>query len=176
MTITNRALSPRTDIAVELRALQDLTAGELRARYLDVFGAPSASHNKQYLYKRIAYRLQEILEGRTLSPQARATARELAQSAGARVRPPSGALAQIEAPAARPRGAPPSTRPRDTRLPAAGTVLVRMHEGTEHRVLVGERDFECAGKRYPSLSAVARAITGTPWNGYAFFGLTGSSR
>ena len=57
-------------------------------------------------------------------------------------------------------------------VPVAGTELIRIYDGIEHRVLVrSDGEFEYAGKRYPSLSMVARIITGTRWSGPAFFGL-----
>ena len=62
-------------------------------------------------------------------------------------------------------------RERDPRLPAVGTVLEREHDGTIHKVKVTAVGFEYRRQTYPSLSAVAKAITGTTWNGYGFFGL-----
>lgn len=55
----------------------------------------------------------------------------------------------------------------------AGAVLVRAWRGVEHRVLVLDQGFEHRGKRYQSLSEVARAIAGTRWSGPRFFGLEG---
>ena len=52
-----------------------------------------------------------------------------------------------------------------------GTQVVREYQGVEYRVTVLEDGFEYAGKPYRSLSAIARAITGTRWNGLVFFGL-----
>ncbi len=55
--------------------------------------------------------------------------------------------------------------------PLAGTRLVREHDGVEHVVTVLVDGFEWEGRPYWSLSAIARAITGTRWNGWTFFGL-----
>ena len=55
--------------------------------------------------------------------------------------------------------------------PIAGTRLIREYQGVEHCVTVREEDFEYQGRPYKSLSAIARAITGTRWNGLLFFGL-----
>lgn len=55
--------------------------------------------------------------------------------------------------------------------PIAGTRLIREYQGVEHCVTVRDEDFEYQGRPYKSLSAVARAITGTRWNGWTFFGL-----
>lgn len=63
-------------------------------------------------------------------------------------------------------------KPRDPRLPEPGEVLVKKHKGVEHEVRVLDDGFEYQGERYSSLSKIARAITGTTWNGYLFFGLT----
>ena len=60
-------------------------------------------------------------------------------------------------------------RPRDERLPPAGVVLTREHEGKTHRVEVLEEGFKYGGKTYGSLSTVAGTITGTIWNGFVFF-------
>jgi Protein of unknown function (DUF2924) len=53
----------------------------------------------------------------------------------------------------------------------AGSILVREWRGVEHRVLILDQGFEHRDKRYKSLTAVARAITGTKWSGPRFFGL-----
>jgi hypothetical protein len=52
-----------------------------------------------------------------------------------------------------------------------GTILVREHGGVAHRVRVLAEGYAWNDRTYPSLSAVAKAITGTSWNGYVFFGL-----
>jgi hypothetical protein len=55
--------------------------------------------------------------------------------------------------------------------PLAGTRLIREWQGVEHCVTVRDHDFEYHGRPFKSLSAIARAITGTRWNGWIFFGL-----
>ena len=55
--------------------------------------------------------------------------------------------------------------------PVSGTRLIREWKGTEHLVTVRDADFEYQGRPFKSLSAVARTITGTRWNGLVFFGL-----
>ena len=155
------------DVAVKLAALNAMTVTELRDKYENVFGEPTRSHNKDYLRKKIAWRVQEIAES-GLSERARARIDELAV----------GAPDQWRAPA-RPRMAAngrAGDAPRDSRLPAAGTMLSRTYKGDEHQVKVLENGFEYRGTRYPSLSKIAREITGTNWNGFAFFGLQGRSR
>ena len=60
--------------------------------------------------------------------------------------------------------------------PIAGTRLIREWQGKEHCVTVRRDDFEYQGRPYKSLSAVARHITGTNWNGLVFFGLKNQGR
>ena len=59
----------------------------------------------------------------------------------------------------------------DPRNPVVGTRLIREWNGVEHTITVLRDGFEWQGRPYKSLSAIARAITGTRWNGYRFFGL-----
>ena len=56
-----------------------------------------------------------------------------------------------------------------------GTVMVREHQGSLHEVMVVSGGFSWQDNTYPSLSTIARAITGTSWNGPRFFGLRGRS-
>jgi Protein of unknown function (DUF2924) len=58
--------------------------------------------------------------------------------------------------------------------PIAGTRLIREWRSVEHCVTVRQEDFEYQGRPYKSLSAIARQITGTRWNGLVFFGLKSS--
>jgi hypothetical protein len=64
----------------------------------------------------------------------------------------------------------------DPRNPVVGTKLIRAWNGVAHTVTVLREGFDWEGRRYKSLSAVARAITGTRWNGYRFFGLRAATR
>jgi len=150
--------------------LEGMTAAALRERYAEVFGEPTRSGNRQWLVRRIAWRLQAQAEG-ALSERARRRAAELARDADIRLRPPE----WVGAPA------PPGDlrtasgrlcAKRDDRLPAPGTVLTRRYKGREHRVTVLSGGFEHEGRAFRSLSAVAHAITGSHWNGMLFFGLT----
>ncbi|MEE4539084.1 MAG: DUF2924 domain-containing protein, partial [Erythrobacter sp.] len=63
------------------------------------------------------------------------------------------------------------SRVRADTMPIAGTRLIREWQGVEHVVTVAADGFEWQGRPYKSLSAIARAITGTRWNGLVFFGL-----
>jgi hypothetical protein len=64
----------------------------------------------------------------------------------------------------------------DPRKPIPGTRLLREWDGAEHSVTVLRDGFDWQGRKFKSLSAVARAITGTQWNGYRFFGLREAGR
>ena len=158
----NPALARRAfaSIVDQLAELQPMNVASLQRRYEELFGEPSRSRNKDYLRKKIAYRIQEIAEG-GLSQRALARVVELAADAPLRWRARS----------KRDVGGDETTVERDPRLPEPGTVITREHGGVEHRVTVLEDGFEYRGERFPSLSKVARAITGTNWNGYLFFRL-----
>ena len=65
---------------------------------------------------------------------------------------------------------------RDPRLPPPGTVLTRAHGGVDHQVVVLEEGFEYQGQRFPTLSKIAKEITGTNWNGFLFFKLQRRTR
>jgi hypothetical protein len=65
---------------------------------------------------------------------------------------------------------------RESRTPVVGTRLVREWNGIEHTVTVKRDGFEFDGRLYKSLSAIARGITGTQWNGWRFFGIREISR
>ena len=154
------------DVATELDAVANMTAGELAEKYREVFGEPTRSRNKAYLQKKISWRIQELADG-GLSPRAVERIEELAVFAPARWRPLIG----------KPRPEPQSNESkRDPRLPEPGTVVCREWAGENHQVIVREDDFEYAGRRYATLSRVAREITGTNWNGYLFFRLQKRSR
>lgn len=157
----------------QLAELKSMSVAGLRVRYEEVFGEPSRSRNKDYLRKKIANRIQELAEG-GLSDRARARIAELAADAPVRWRSPSkgngAAVDGADAPAIA------ETPARDPRLPPPGTVITRAHEGVDHKVTVLEDGFEFRGARYPTLSAIAREITGTNWNGFLFFRLQRRSR
>jgi hypothetical protein len=170
-----RRESPRdiASIAEELTALQVMSVAELCDTYRDVFGEPTRSRNKAYLRKKIAWRIQELAEG-GLSERAEAQIDTLANGM-----PMPWRRRLQPATAAPDRPAEPQTTPgkkRDRRLPPAGTVLRREHQGTEHAVTVLEEGFDYHGTHYRSLSQVAREITGTQWNGLLFFGLKRRTR
>jgi hypothetical protein len=135
-------------LADELAALQGLSYEALKARWVELFGTPlEARLSRRLLLYAIAYRMQEQVLG-GLTP---ATRRKLARAAQdlARGRTPSAPATTIK----------------------PGTRLLREWQGVVHEVIVLERGVQYRGKAWPSLSAVAREITGTRWSGPLFFGL-----
>jgi len=150
-------------IARELASLEQMTSGELAEKYRELVGEPPRTRNKQYLRKRIAWRIQERIEG-GLSSRALERINQLAPQAPVRWRAPVVRKDSKQPPVV---AIAPA---RDPRLPPAGTVLMRVHEGVEHKVIVlSDGGFEYQGERHRSLSKIARLITGTAWNGYLFF-------
>lgn len=158
---------------LDLAALSSLSVSELRERYAQVYGEPTRSGNKQWLLRRVAWRMQALREG-DLSERARRRAAELARDVDVRVRPPKGDdrdATRAPAPRVLSISGQLTTRA-DRRLPPPGTVLRRTHKGVEHLVTVLADGFEYEGRVHRSLTSVATAITGSHWNGYLFFGLT----
>lgn len=156
------------NVGKELAALQRLSVKELRARYAEAFNESTNANNRAWLIKRIAWRLQALAEG-DLSERARRRAAELARDADLRLSPP------------KIKSVPTETMNRittgfladktDDRLPLPGTIITREYKGQMLQVRVLAKGFEHAGEVYKSLSALAKAITGSHCNGFAFFGL-----
>jgi hypothetical protein len=156
-------------IARELAELRGLTVGQLCEKYREVFGVPTHSRNKDYLFKKIAWRIQELAEG-GLSERALAKIDELAPDTPVRWRP----VRDPNAFSLRDIGNRADNR--DPRLPPSGTMLTRMYKGHAHKVTVLEDGFEYLGEKHNSLSIIAGLITGTNWNGYLFWGLKNRRR
>ena len=154
------------NVGRELAALQRLTVKQLRERFAAVFGEATSAHNKPWLLKRIIWRIQANAEG-DLSARARVRAAELARDSDLRLSPPR----------AMPEPAPTriasGTIDLDRRLPPPGTVITRRYKGKMIQVKVLADGFEFGGEFHASLSAVARAITGSHCNGFLFFRLNG---
>ncbi len=157
----------------EVQELGRITVGELREKYLDVFGEETRSHHKEFLRKRIAWRLQSLAEG-DLSQRARRRAEELANDADLRIRTPRDPYKYGSAEMRSRTISGRVSTSRDSRLPLPGTLLVREFRDKTVVVKVLDEGFEYEDRRYKSLSAIAREVTGNKWNGFLFFGLTGS--
>jgi hypothetical protein len=133
-----------------LAALKTTTpTPELKKQWRDLFETEPPPYNRRFLESRLAYRIQELAYG-GLKPET---------------------IERLEALAEQFDGRPVKRRIRLDDRPIAGTRLIREWQGVEHCVTVRDHDFEYQGRPYKSLSAVARTITGTRWNGWIFFGL-----
>jgi hypothetical protein len=139
-------------VLAQILVLKSTPAGALKARWRELFGTEPPPYNRRFLESRLAYRLQELVHG-GLSAD---TLRRLKAAAG-----------DLPAKGSKAAKKPPGDRP------ISGTRLIRDWRGVEHQVTVRDADFEYQGRPYKSLSAVARTITGTRWNGLVFFGLKG---
>ncbi len=152
-------------VAAEIAWLETMSVNQLARRYEELIGEECRSRHKRYLIRRIAWRLQANAEG-GLTERARQRAEELADDAEIRVTPPrekesnSGSPATVKMKASR-----------DPRLPPPGNWIEREYKGQMIRVLVVADGFEHEGKRYRSLSGVAKAVTGSHCNGFQFFRL-----
>lgn len=155
-----------TTLAKEVARLETMSVNQLAKRFEEVFGEQCRSRHKRYLIRRIAWRLQADAEG-GLTERARQRAEELANDAEIRVTPPREKKSAAEPPAP----TIPLPPQRDSRLPPPGNWIEREYKGRAIRVLVVAGGFEYEGKRYRSLSAIAKAVTGSHVNGYLFFRL-----
>jgi hypothetical protein len=138
-------------VLAKLAALPKAETKVLRARWRELFGAEPPPVGRKYLQSRLAYRIQELAYG-GLSAAAQAQIDVLVADEDARIN-----------------GKPRARVLRDR--PIAGTRLIREWKGVEHQVTVLTDGFEYQGQNYKSLSAIARRIAGTRWNGPVFFGL-----
>jgi hypothetical protein len=156
------------NVEAQVAALQHMTVDELRRRYAAVMGEPARSRHKTHLIRKIAWRIQALAEG-DLSERARRRAAELANDADVRVTPPKGHRVAT--------GGQNSVQADvlpDNRLPGPGGAIFRKYKGQMLRVNVeAGGTFEYDGQRYKSLSAIAKAISGSHCNGFRFFGLEG---
>jgi hypothetical protein len=137
-------------ILARLAALKTMSVKELKAEWQKLFAAPAPNNSRSFLEGRLAYRIQELTYG---GPDKQT--RRLLDMLADEVEGTLTRKAQIA----------------DPRNPVVGTKLIRDWDGVAHTVTVLKEGFEWDGRRYKSLSAVARTITGTRWNGYRFFGL-----
>jgi len=154
------------NVAKEVVVLEAMNVAELRAKYAEVFGEETRVGHKTWLVRRIVWRLQALAEG-DLSERARRRAAELANDADLRLIPPrstqAGPANHVSAKLEQP----------DPRLPPPGQSLNRFYKGRMLHVRVLTDGFEFEGTVYRTLSAVAKAITGSHTNGFLFFRLQG---
>jgi len=136
-------------IADELAELRALDATALAQRYVELFERPPRSMNREHLFRKCAFRVQEQRFG-GLSATAKARLEQL--------------VAQIEIPTA-----PPTNENSDGLT--VGSELVREWRGRELRLAVTDDGYVFEGTTYGSLSAAAKAVTGAHWNGRMFWGV-----
>lgn len=137
-------------VLAQLATLKMAPIGALKQKWRDLFETEPPPYNRRFLEHRLAYRIQELAYG-GLKPETLTRLRELAEELDG--------------------GDPKRRRQRVDNRPIAGTRLIREYQGVEHCVTVRDDGYEYQGRPYKSLSAIARAITGTRWNGLIFFGL-----
>ena len=137
-------------LLVRIAGLKTTPTADLKSQWRELFGTEPPPYSRTYLQSRLAYRIQELSLG-GLRPQTIARLEALGEAldggkADRRTVPAAGRL-------------------------ITGTQLIREYQGVPHTVIVRDTDFVYEGRPYKSLSAIARAITGTRWNGLMFFGL-----
>ena len=141
---------PPADVLGRIAALAATPVAELKQQWRELFGKEPPAFNRPYLVSRLTYRIQELAYG-GLRPETRARLEALGE--------------QLDG------GNVVLRRTRADSRPLTGTRLLREWHGVEHAITVLADGFEWEGRPYKSLSAIARAITGTRWNGWTFFGL-----
>jgi hypothetical protein len=139
----------KTSIIKQVLALQNQSIQELKQLWVQLFDEPAPPYQKNYLLPRLAHRLQELAYG-PISEKAATTLDNLAT--------------QMEK-------GKKFSNPMLSGRPTVGTKLIREFQGIDYEVLVAENGFVYRVQTYKSLSAIARRITGTRWNGPLFFGL-----
>ncbi len=135
-------------VLAQLAALKTAPVADLKQKWRDLFDREPPPYNRRFLESRVAFCIQELAYG------------GLSQEAVERL----DALAdEVEGKTSRRRSI--------QNRPISGTRLIREWDGVEHSVTVRSDDFEYQGRPFKSLSAIAKHITGTQWNGLIFFGL-----
>lgn len=137
-------------VLARLAALKTTPTLDLKRQRRDLFATEAPRYNRRFLESRLAYRIQELAYG-GLKPETI----ERLEALGEQLATGKGLTRQS----------------RDGNRPISGTRLIREWQGVEHCVTVRDHDYEYQGRPYKSLSAVARAIAGSRWNGPLFFGL-----
>lgn len=137
-------------VLARVAAIKAMPAPELKTMWRDLFGGEPPPYNRRFLESHLAYRVQELAYG-GLKPETVKRLEALARGV------------EVTNPVMR--------RIRTDQKPISGTRLIREWQGVEHVVTVRDDGYEYRGAPYKSLSSIARAITGTRWNGRVFFGL-----
>ena len=149
----------------QIMELKEKSLEELKAKYEELFpGQKAPSNNKVFLWRKIAYRIQELEYG-GISAETQNKIQQLIQQYdpinNKALRPDNTTENQPKK----------SKLNRDKRLPIPGTVIIKEYKGIKLEVKVLESGFEYHNKIYKSLTAIAKEVTGAHWNGYLFFSL-----
>jgi len=169
LTATERNQTVDTAVLREIESLRRASMEDLRKKYQETFQEETRSKHREQLFRRIAWRLQALAEG-DLSERARERAHQIARDGDLRINAPRDfftlAGERVQTTGDR------NGREPDRRLPLAGALLTRKWKERTVLVEVLAKGFRYENRHYSSLSAIATAVTGTRWNGLAFFGLT----
>lgn len=138
----------KNNVLAQLATLRTMTPDDMRKLWSELYQAEPPRANKQYLSKRLAYRIQELAYGGNGQEIDMRLAAKADEYFGNRPKPK-----------------------RTQKKAMTGSVLVRVYQGVEHQVAVLDDGYQYMGGKYRSLSAIAREITGMNWSGNAFFGL-----
>ena len=142
-----------SNVVARVAALKAAPVKDLKQMWRELFQQEPPPFNRRFLESRLAYRIQELAFGGLKKETIKRLERLGEQLDG---------------------GKATLRRRRVDGRPIAGTRLIREWDGVRHEVTVGIDYFEYQGRHYTSLSSVARAITGTNWNGWKFFGFPSS--
>jgi hypothetical protein len=160
MTISKDAAVLRPQVLRQIAELQRLATPELMERWRVLMGTEPPPYNKQFLLKRLIYRVQELAYGGLPMSTYQEMDRVLTEAG-------YDELAATVTPGHAKKPAPH----RKPGIPVVGTQLLRVWNGGRYEVLVTRDGFEFEGRPYKSLTAITKVITGTHWNGPKFFGL-----
>ena len=155
---------------VDLDRLARMHPDGLQRLHQRLFGCAVHSGNSELARRRIAWYVQSEREG-GLPESARQHALAIAKEASLRIHVRHGSAGPL--PHATVTGI---VSDHDPRIPMPGSILIREHRGKTVLVRVLDAGFEYDGRRFASLSSIAKGITGTKWNGFLFFGLVKESR
>jgi len=148
------------EIAQKIEALKGSPLKDLQDAYIHHFPDKKASNNRTHLWRRVAYRMQELEYG------------ELPAKAKTKLKALMDAYDPVNNALLKPQVAVSGFLPkRDRRLPLPGTIITKDYKGTKVHVTTLGKGFEYNGKIYKSLTAIAKEITGAHWNGFLFFNL-----
>jgi hypothetical protein len=156
-------------LLTEIEKLRRATLRQLREKHREIFHEDTRSRHREHLFRRIAWRLQARAEG-DLSQRASDRAAAIARDADLRIVAPGDFFTAGGQPVRIARSGRHPGEP-DSRLPLPGVLLSRTWKGQNLLVEVLADGFRYQNRHYRSLSAIAREVTGTSWNGLVFFGV-----